>query len=151
MTEHKREKGRKHPPGVVNTGTRATVAVESSKATAPPRLNTAPESPTHPRGWSNKKNAVVLSTSFVLALLVLAVFIPNPTAFQALVFRFVLAAIAAGVGVAISAKLEVKGKIAGFGIRAAGAAAMFVAVFFINPPGLIASKTVESGVGAPAR
>jgi hypothetical protein len=46
---------------------------------------------------NEKKLAYVFGVVFIVVLLVVALFIPNPTAFQYTVFRIVLAVAAAGV------------------------------------------------------
>lgn len=74
--------------------------------------------------------AVAFGVTFVIVLLILAIQFPSPSAFQYLVFRVVLALASAGVAVMLpgSLELEMKGT-----IRAGGAVALFVAVYFANP------------------
>lgn len=73
---------------------------------------------------------------FVTAILVLAVFFPAPTAFQYLVFRVVLALAAAGVAALIPGLLKVS---VGSSVRAGGALAAFVIVYFFSPAALVAN------------
>ena len=82
---------------------------------------------------------------FVTTLIVLAVAIPNPPATTFYIFRVVIALAAAGVGAVIPGLLIVHvGKV----VRAGGALGLFVLVYLINPPALIApedSDLVERG------
>lgn len=71
---------------------------------------------------------------FIVALLVLAIAFPEPTPFQYTVFRIVLALAAAGVAALIPGFIELK--IAAW-IRAGGAMAVFVIVYFYSPAQLI--------------
>src|ERR1700732_2507139 len=77
-------------------------------------------------------------TTFVGALLLLAVLFPEPTPFQYTVFRIVLALAAAGfvafVPGFIEVRYEVKHKTL---IRAGGAFAVLVIVYFFSPAGLV--------------
>lgn len=72
--------------------------------------------------------------AFVIALLVLAVAIPSPTAFQYTVFRVVLALAAAGVAAMIPGFLQIT---LSEWIRAGGALGVFVVVYFYNPASLV--------------
>lgn len=67
---------------------------------------------------------------FVIVLLVLATLVPNPTPFQYTVFRIVLALAAGGVAAMIPGFLTVN--VATF-VRAGGALAVFVIVYFYSP------------------
>ena len=71
---------------------------------------------------------------FVTALLVLAVAIPSPTPSQYTVFRIVLALAAGGVAAVIPGFLQAK---VGTFVRAGGAMAVFVVVFFYSPAALL--------------
>jgi hypothetical protein len=71
---------------------------------------------------------------FVTALLVLAILFPKPTVFQYTVFRIVLAIACAGVAAVIPGVLDLKIRSA---IRAGGALAVFVIVYFYSPAGLV--------------
>jgi energy-coupling factor transporter transmembrane protein EcfT len=83
---------------------------------------------------SERLAAFAFGVLFVVILLVLALFVPNPTAFQYTVFRVVLALAAAGAAAMIPGFLEVQ--VAQW-IRAGGALAVFVIVFFYNPAQLV--------------
>jgi hypothetical protein len=78
--------------------------------------------------------AYAFGVVFVIVLLVLAVFIPKPTPFQYTVFRIVLALAAAGVAAVIPGFLQAK---VGAFIRAGGALAVFIVVYFYSPVALV--------------
>lgn len=79
---------------------------------------------------------------FVIALLLLAIFFPKPTPFQYNVFRIILSLAAAGVAATIPGFIDLNLS-AGtqLAIRAGGALAVFVMVYFFNP----AQLAVQSG------
>jgi hypothetical protein len=86
---------------------------------------------------------------FILVMLALALFVPNPTSFQYLVFRVVLSLAAAGVAAMLPGFVEVE---ISKWIRAGGALAVFLIVFFYNPASLVVppppdskSMTIPSG------
>lgn len=86
----------------------------------------------------NKKSqiicAFVFGCTFVCALLVLALFIPNPTPYQYQTFRIVMALAAAGAAAMIPGFLKLEfDATANVLIRAGGALAVFVIVYFFNP------------------
>lgn len=76
---------------------------------------------------------------FLIAFLAIAIVIPNPTPFQRETFRIVLSLVAAAFGQAIPGVLRVGLTSTGTGvdwkIRAGGALAVFVIVYFLNPAG----------------
>ncbi len=72
--------------------------------------------------------------AFVVALLVLAITFPKPTAFQYTVFRIVLALAASGVVAFVPGFIEVD---VNRWLRAGGAIAVFVVVYFFSPANLI--------------
>ena len=81
-----------------------------------------------------QKLAITFGITFVVALGLLALLVPYPTPFQYLVFRVVLALAAAGVAAMIPGFLEVRiPKL----LRAGGALAVFVVVYFYNPATLV--------------
>ena len=84
--------------------------------------------------------AVAFGTSFIVVLLIIAIFIPYPTAFQIFIFRVTMSLAAGGVGAIVPGytKLQFKNW-----LRAGGASALFVLVFLVNPPELI-TETPES-------
>ncbi len=90
------------------------------------------------------KIAFGFGVAFVVALLCLAVVFPTPTVFQYNVFRIVLSLAAAGVAAMIPGFIELKlSTIAGLLIRAGGALAVFVIVFFFNPAQLAANPPLK--------
>src|SRR5947209_7642695 len=78
--------------------------------------------------------AFVFGVAFLAALLVLAVAIPNPTQTQFEILRIVIALAAGGVAAVIPGLLDLQLKQgAGFALRAGGALAVFVVVYFYSP------------------
>jgi hypothetical protein len=75
----------------------------------------------------------IFGVAFVTALLILSVFIPNPTPSQYSTFQTILALAAAGVGGILAGTIQVKGSIQKWSVRAGGAIALFVIVFFFAP------------------
>lgn len=78
--------------------------------------------------------AFAFGVFFILVLLSLAIFIPDPSDFQIFVFRMTLALAAAGIGVVVPGFISVR---TGPYVRAGGAIALFVLIFWFNPPRLI--------------
>jgi hypothetical protein len=70
---------------------------------------------------------------FVSAMLALNVLIPNPTSTQYETFKIVLALAAAGIGGILAGFIQVSGSFNKLAIRAGGALALFLVVFFIHP------------------
>jgi hypothetical protein len=87
-----------------------------------------------------RKGAYIFGIIFIVSILVIAIFIPNPTSFQYTVFRIVLALAAAGVAAMIPGFISVE---VGNAVRAGGAIAVFVIVFFFSPANLIAQETQQ--------
>jgi len=78
--------------------------------------------------------AFTFGVGFVIALLVLAIKFPRPTPFQHNVFRVVLSLAAAGTAAMIPGFINIKvNPSTGLLIRAGGALAVFVIVFFFKP------------------
>jgi hypothetical protein len=84
---------------------------------------------------------IVAGIVFLVVLLVIAIAMPHPTEFQILVFRIVLSLAAAGFAATIPGFLHVATDRRGLAIRAGGALAVFVIVFFFNPPELVTGQT----------
>jgi hypothetical protein len=76
----------------------------------------------------------VFGVLFVILLIVLALFVPKPTAFQYMVFRIVLALAAAGIAAFIPGFIDVT---VDNWVRAGGAIAVFVIVYFFSPANLV--------------
>jgi hypothetical protein len=81
----------------------------------------------------------VLGVVFVLLLLVLAIAFPEPTAFQYLIFRTILALAAGGIAALVPGMLDLAMSGAGFALRACGALAVLVLVYFYSPAALVAA------------
>lgn len=88
--------------------------------------------------FMNKKLEIWLSfafgVAFILILIAIALLKPDPSKFQYTIFRTVLALAGAGIGAVIPGFIEVTAK---NWIRAGGAMAIFVLVYFWNPAQLI--------------
>lgn len=93
---------------------------------------------------TDKKVAVICGVGFMIAIMLLAVLFPSPTAFQYLVFRIVLAIAVAGFAATIPGFLEVR--ISGW-VKAGGALAVFFLVFFYNPARLVIDQPPQGGGG----
>jgi uncharacterized membrane protein YedE/YeeE len=78
--------------------------------------------------------AFAFGVMFVILMLGIAVFVPHPTPFQYGVFRSVLALAAAGVAAFIPGFISVALK---SWLRAGGAIAVFVIVYFFSPANLV--------------
>jgi hypothetical protein len=78
---------------------------------------------------------------FVVALLVLAIAFPQPTSFQYAVFRIVLAIACGGIAAVIPGFLAVSMDAKGLVIRAGGALAVFLLVYFFSPARLVSSAS----------
>jgi len=75
---------------------------------------------------------------FLVVMLVIAVFIPQPTTFQFFIFRVVLALAAAAFGATIPGFLKIQVSLWAKGlISAGGALGLFVLIYNVNPPALI--------------
>jgi hypothetical protein len=101
------------------------------------------------RSGGQQITAFTFGAIFVTALLVLAVKFPEPTSFQYMVFRIVLALAAGGVSAMIPGFLKVEVKP---GVRAGGALAVFVVVFFFNPAkltGVVPKTELENELATP--
>lgn len=81
----------------------------------------------------------VFGVIFVATLGAISFFVPSPTAFQYTVFRIVLAAAVAGVGAFIPGFIHVE---INKGLRASGAMAIFIVVYFFSPAQLVSQPNV---------
>ena len=92
--------------------------------------------------------ASAFGVTFVAALIILAIKFPDPTPFQYNIFRIVLSLAASGVATTIPGFINIEvNPTTGFLIRAGGAIAVFVIVFFFNPAQLI--KAPRGGGNKP--
>jgi hypothetical protein len=78
--------------------------------------------------------AFVFGVCFVATILTIALVKPNPTSYQFGVFKTVLALAGAGVAAVIPGFLEVRFR---EWLRAGGALAVFIVLYFFNPAGMI--------------
>lgn len=89
--------------------------------------------------------AFVFGVFFLIAIIAISFFRPDPTPFQYLVFRTTLALAAAGVVAMVPGFLHSQ---VGTTVRAGGAVAAFVMVFFFSPAALVATpKPLKEHVG----
>ena len=134
--------------GFVNPETRTlfgppySVAEQSLSGERDGRVLTLPQPRMHERGshvtkLSEKHLAFMFGVVFVIVLLTLATLVPNPTPFQYTVFRIVLALAAGGVAAMIPGFLTVNVPNI---LRAGGALAVFVVVYFYSPAALTGVK-----------
>lgn len=84
-----------------------------------------------------KRIGTTTGIAFLIILVVLALFVPNPTSFQEFVFRVLLGLSGAAFASVISGFLTVEGKTQRFAIRAGAGFAVFVIIYAINPPRLL--------------
>jgi hypothetical protein len=119
----------KLPPDTnrADTPRKGTTDAEPSLGTYHGRLNMTKR--------DEKLLAFIFGVSFIIALIILAIVFPQPTSFQYTVFRIVLALAAAGAAAMFPGFIEVA--VPGW-LRAGGALAVFVVVFFYNPASLVA-------------
>jgi hypothetical protein len=100
---------------------------------------------------ADKKNwekiaAFAFGVVFIVVMIYIALYVPNPTPTQWFVFRVVLALAAAGVGALLPGLLRVE---APPYVRAGGALALFVVVYWFNPPKLVAPPPEPPHVQVP--
>lgn len=88
--------------------------------------------------------------AFLITLLAIALFVPKPTEFQVLVFRTVLALAAGAFATIISGFIHVEAKWQQLTIRAGAGLAVFVLIFFVNPPKLIQQLSESTGFVPPS-
>ena len=80
-----------------------------------------------------KITGLIFGVTFFIALLVLSVFISNPSPTQYAIFKTILAMAAAGIGGILGGTIHVKGSIKKWSVRAGGAMALFIVVYFFTP------------------
>lgn len=78
---------------------------------------------------------------FIVTLIVLAIFFPEPSPFQHLVFRIVLGLAAAGIAASMPGALDIKIEP---GVKAGGAIAVFIVVYLLSPAQLVTKPPGES-------
>ena len=82
---------------------------------------------------------LVIGVTFALLILAAVVFIPSPTVTQFFIFRGLFAIALAAIAAIIPGLLNVESRFQKFSVKATGAIAVFVIVWFLNPPALIGS------------
>lgn len=82
---------------------------------------------------------------FTVVLIGLAIAFEHPTNFQMFIFRFVASMVAGCAGVILTGFVEVR-----FGkwLRAGGAFALFVIVYFLNPAQLVEEQGADTMAGS---
>lgn len=81
---------------------------------------------------------VAIVCFFLIALLAIAIWVPNPTSLGIFIFRVVTSLLAGAFGaIFIPGLFELTGTFQKLSIRAGGAAAFFVLVYLVNPPALV--------------
>jgi hypothetical protein len=96
----------------------------------------------YPMGFWEKILGFVFGVIFIIVLLVIALVIPDPTETQYATFKTILALSAAGIGGILSGFIHVEGRLPQLTIRAGGALALFVVVYFFTPA-LVVSDSQE--------
>lgn len=82
--------------------------------------------------------AFIFGVIFLIAILIIAIFISKPTEFQIFIFRIVVACAVGGIGAIIPGFISVN--VSRY-VRAGGAISLFVLVYLINPPALVTDYT----------
>lgn len=77
--------------------------------------------------------AFIMGLTFIAIVFITAIVYPNPTDYQYNIFKTILAFAAAGIGGILPGFISVESKIAAFSIRAGGALALGIVVYFFNP------------------
>lgn len=104
------------------------------------KVNNKPlnEETSHPGSKLDKYLIYGFSIAFIIVILTIAIAFPSPTPFQYTVFRIVLALFSAGVAAMIPGVIDVNLTITKRNyIRAGGAIAIFVIIYFYSPAALV--------------
>jgi hypothetical protein len=103
--------------------------------------------------WQQILSAIT-GIAFLIILLAIAIFVPDPTEFQIFIFRTVLALAGGAFATIVSGFIHIHVKWQKFAIRAGAGLAVFVIIYLLNPPkliknvssaGFIAPETIRSG------
>lgn len=94
-------------------------------------------------GNNQQRAAFIFGILFIIAIIVIALRVQEPTLFQLFVFRVVLAIAVAGVAAIIPGFLSVQFRNV---VRATGAIAVFVVVYYFNPPQLLVAKSSSNTI-----
>jgi hypothetical protein len=106
--------------------------------------------PATPRDHARMKKSTQIQVAFtfgiifIVAMIIMSIVFPHPTAFQYTVFRIILALATAGIASMIPGFLELA--VPGW-LRAGGALAVFIVVYFYNPASLLAPPQEEQPSG----
>lgn len=92
----------------------------------------------------------IVGLSFLVARVVLALWLPNPSRDQEAVFRTVLSLAAAGIGAAIPGLMRFESQFAATTISATGALTLFVLVYLLNPASPRKDSTIEQAANEAA-
>jgi hypothetical protein len=95
-----------------------------------------------------KRVAYTSGVVFTIVILATAILFPTPTPFQYTVFRIVLALAAAGIAAMIPGFLSVE---VGTAVRATGAIAVFVIIYFFSPAQLFVNAESNGATGVDQR
>lgn len=87
------------------------------------------------RQHQERRLGFLWGVGFILMLVAIALFVPNPSLYQYTLFRIVLALAAAGFTNYVEGMLNVKWKF----LRAAGPLAVFIIVYFFSPAALVSN------------
>jgi hypothetical protein len=109
---------------------------------------TAPSKDNLKAAASERNRVWVAGIFFLLLLLAVVIFVPNPTPAQFFIFRVISALGAGAFAALIPGFLSVDARIKNsFAIRATGALAVTFIVYWINPPSLVAPAPAGNPVG----
>jgi hypothetical protein len=91
-------------------------------------------------GWSQQKDRrsmAIAGGGGLIVFVVIALMVPNPTAFQYFVFRVVIALAGGGVAAFLPGEFGIKATGNGLVVRATSAVGVFVFLYWLNPPSLV--------------
>lgn len=94
--------------------------------------------------------SITLGSAGLIAMLIIAAIYPNPSDFQQRIYVVFLALSAAAFAAAIPGMLQVALSLTGIVLRAAGALAVFVLVYFNDPIQVSLSRPVRISLSTPA-
>lgn len=113
----------------------------SDPSPSPTQLEPNPQARYHQLDSRWEKIAIFsFGVIFVLIILIVAIFLPEPSDFQYTIIRIILALAAAGVAALIPGFIEIEYKPF---VRAGGALAVFAVVYFFSPAALVTSAKAQ--------
>jgi hypothetical protein len=98
--------------------------------------------------WQQILSAIT-GITFLVVLLCIALFVPNPTDFQIFIFRTVLGLAAGAFATIISGFINIDVLWKKFTLRAGAGLAVFVLIYMVNPPQLIKEYSSSKGFIPP--